>query len=156
RVGRANAVNNGSNFFKKSLVGLVALTLTLSFLTGHLLGGKARAQQIAGHLLGDNFAESPIGGRKHLPRHKIAPDLDTNIEISAKKNSSEELQRVIIQLSDSAPDINEFEGRGTVAGKLSVSGGMLRKSFRSMGMVSAELPLSRIRDLENDPEIEYI
>jgi len=94
-------VNNGSNFFKKSIVGILVFGLLGSVLSGHLLGGKARAQSIAGHLLGDNVKGQPGRHKGNGPadgddrRGKIAPDLQSRMEVAGQKSSSEDRKSVV-------------------------------------------------------------
>src|SRR5207244_2816011 len=57
--------------------------------------------------------------------------------------------RVLVQLSDLAPSIG-------MRSKLSRMGGRIERTYNSFGLVSVELPLSRIRELGADSDIAYL
>ena len=110
------------------------------------------------------------------PKRKIAPDLEEKTEEVFHKMRSDEVQRVIIQLksetrlNESLGDLstkerdemfaNEVKSNrnkgGIIIAGLTAAGGRVSKTYNNLGLVSAELPLSQIRDLANSDYIEYI
>jgi len=144
-------LKNANKFLKKSMVALLVFCSIAAGTTGHLLGDNAQAQSI--DLLRATERDIvDVDGE----RGKIAPDLEESMKVAQELNSPDELQRVIIQLSDSAPDMRDAVSREVMSVKMIGTGGRYRKSYKNLGLVSAELPLSRIRELEADPDIAYI
>jgi subtilisin family serine protease len=78
---------------------------------------------------------------------KVAPDLDA----AMKKVGNDSLPqgRVIIQPSPTAP-------RNAISAKLASLGGRVRQTYRNLNLISAELPLSRVRELEADAAVAWI
>lgn len=78
---------------------------------------------------------------------KVAPDLDA----AMKKVGNDSLPnwRVIIQPSLTAP-------RNAISAKLASLGGRVRQTYRHLDLISAELPLSRVRDLEAEAAVAWI
>ena len=111
------------------------------------------------------------------PQSKIAPDLQekTNELMNGVRN--DELQKVIIQLK-SETGFNEMSGNnssesdqkqlfarevssnkakaGILMTDLMATGGKIKKSYNNLGLVSAELPLSKIRELLENENVAYI
>ena len=110
-------------------------------------------------------------------RSKIAPDLAEKTDELDFGSRREEMQRVIIEMK-SETSLNEMIGDASDQGgrdvlfaqdvranrakadvlkvSLGAFGGKLNKSFNNLGMVSAELPLSKIRELAQDENVAYI
>ena len=108
---------------------------------------------------------------------KIAPDLNETIESKLYTFERDAMQKVIIQLR-SATQLNEsFDDSLDAAGKQQLFAeefrankahsaemrtklinvqGRLNKSFNNLGLVAAELPLSKIRELMQDESVAYI
>jgi subtilisin family serine protease len=100
-------------------------------------------------------------------RHKIAPDLDQSVDAVSYRGGRDKTQRVIIQLKDNKglqkSGILIADSAGILLGdaaqlqnKLARYNGKVNNIFRSLGMISAEVPLSRIREMEYDDEIAYV
>ena len=110
------------------------------------------------------------------PKSKLAPDLEEKAGDVYQGMRSDETQRVIIQLK-SETRLNEILGnlnaadrdaafvseirankdkKGIIISDLARSGGRLKKAYYNLGLVSAELPLSKIRELSESENIAYI
>lgn len=110
-------------------------------------------------------------------KHKIAPDLEEKVDNLFYGLRGDETQKVIIQLkSDSVLDdsfsdalsatekeeiIKEDTEKAKVNGGILMTdlaqvGGRLKKGYYNLGLVSAELPLSKIRALAQSETVEYI
>ncbi|MGH9933139.1 MAG: S8 family serine peptidase, partial [Pyrinomonadaceae bacterium] len=95
-------------------------------------------------------------------RPKMARDLENEVE--SLKGRPDRMRRVIIQLSDKKAGGNQVKGimltdstaRAQLQEKLARHNGQLGKTFNTMGLITAALPLSRIRELEYDDDIAYI
>ena len=61
-----------------------------------------------------------------------------------------------ILMGDKSEPTSDAEAQEDVKFKLGTLGGKSKKTFSKMNMMSAELPLSKIRELANDENIEYI
>src|SRR5438105_2641353 len=85
----------------------------------------------------------------HKIKHrKIAADLNDRIEHTGGV-AAERQQRVIVRLDDLAPRI-------AAPAKIARLNGGIRRVYNSFGLFSVELPLSRIRELAADDDIDYI
>lgn len=102
-------------------------------------------------------------------RPKIAADLEANVDGVSSGRQRDKISRVIIQLMDSRPkdtgiisadskDIMMAASaiRAELQTKMVSYNGTLRNNFTNLGLISAEMPLSRIRDLEYDDEVVYV
>ena len=105
-------------------------------------------------------------------RPKIARDLEDDVE--SANDQPDQMRRVIIQLSEKKAGTSQAKGilltdaartgilltdaaaRSQLQEKLARHNGQLDKTFNTMGLITAELPLSRIRELEYDDDIAYI
>lgn len=117
--------------------------------------------------------EKPVPAAKY----KIAPDLEERTNDVMFGLQADETQKVIIQLKSATPlnamfgnSLNEADQKellkqeaenneslvGILLTDLTATGGTLKKSFKHLGLVSAELPLSKIRQLSQSENIEYI
>ena len=112
-----------------------------------------------------------------VAKSKIAPDLEQKADDLLYGRQSDEMQRVIIQLKSETP-LNELYGNamssaerkqmfalevssnkekaGILISDLSRVNGILRKSYNNLGLISAELPLSQIRELLQSDNVAYI
>ncbi|MBK8150433.1 MAG: S8 family peptidase [Acidobacteria bacterium] len=126
---------------------------------------------------------TPFSDEKQVPTEtraslgKVAPDLDEKAESFAAGFQGEETERVIIRLkSDTglngmfgnslsygeqrrifAREIrNNQERSGILLSDLINIGGEIKKSYNSLGLVSAEMPLSRVRQIAESDNVEYI
>src|SRR5438552_9952777 len=97
---------------------------------------------------GQPLSDSKASAKQAKP-HKIAHDLDELIDGEDSAPGTNNLHRVIIQPG-------EFTSPASVADKLAKHGGHAKNHFQALNLVSAELPLSRIRQLADDDEIDYI
>ena len=111
------------------------------------------------------------------PQSKIAPDLAEKADEQNFGFRADETQSVIIQLKP-ATEINNFLGEEvsqdvkgqmlkvevranksralSVKSKLQGLNGLFKKSFNNLGLVSAELPLSKITELAQSENVEFI
>src|SRR5687768_5694562 len=101
---------------------------------------------------------------------KIAPDLEESISEAMNLTAEGETRRVIIQMKEIEADhlTQEYdsgdsphifitsERRSMIREKLRHFQGRLKKTFKSLGLISAELPVSRIKELAMDDDIAYI
>lgn len=120
-------------------------------------------------------AQSLINGNEDKPKvktvptnsannSKIAPDLQENVDELFFESRPDQTQKVIIKYKDQADSevvnngiiLSDLATQNKINTKLGVLGGRSKKSFSKMGMISAELPLSKIRQLSEDENIEYI
>ncbi len=112
-----------------------------------------------------------------VQQNKIAPDLELRIDDLSKGFRADESQPVIIQLKN-ATEINNSHGDEfsqdvkeqmiaeevqanksralTVKSKLRGMNGRYKKSFAHLGLVTADLPLSKVRELIEDEDVAYI
>lgn len=109
--------------------------------------------------------------------HKISPDLDEKSNEQFYGLRGDETQKVIIRLKSetnlseiNADSLNpseqkrvfaaEFAGNksktGILMSELQTVGGRIKKSFNNLGLVSAELPLSQIRELVKSENVAYV
>jgi serine protease AprX len=108
-------------------------------------------------------------------RRKMARDLEDDVD--SVKGRPDQMRRVIIQLreknekkagtsqangillTDAARTgilLTDAAATGQLQEKLARYDGRLNKTFKTMGLITAQLPLSRIRELEYDDDIAYI
>ena len=135
------------------------------------LRSKASSQQPAD--LEQNLAkpqDESQGGNSW--RSKLAADLQQRVDVVTTGRGRDKMSKVIIQLKDKAPRGQNIKGimvtdiKRTMLGDSSVRAdlqtkferlnGRLKNTFNTMGLISAEMPLSRIRDLEYDDDIAYV
>ena len=110
-------------------------------------------------------------------KNKIAPDLEEKTNDLSFGFRADEMQRVIIQLKSETP-LNEMFGnnlsqadqtrmlKDEVRSNLQKSGillsdlvrinGRVKKTFNNLGLMSAELPLSKVRELSQNENVAYI
>ena len=81
-------------------------------------------------------------------RRKVAADLDARL---AGLNGAEAWQNVPVIISPVSA-----AARKAVTGKVKSLGGSVRRTYKSFELISAELPLVRIRELEADASVNYI
>jgi len=121
--------------------------------------------------------EQPDQVMPAVSRSKIAPDLEQKADDLLYGRQADQMQRVIIQLKSETP-LNEMFGNsmseaeqkemfaqeassnrektGILISDLSRVNGSLKKSYNNLGLVSAELPLSQIRELMQSDNVAYI
>src|SRR5438128_97642 len=112
------------------------------------------------------------------PQSKIAPDLEQSLDEAFQTRHGNRKQRIIIQLRgaasvdqvDEVSSTNQqmrdemFAGEEranamrapVMRAKIESLQGRYERSLNRLGLISAVLPLSKIRELENDPEVAYI
>lgn len=110
-------------------------------------------------------------------KKKISPDLEERTNELMFGLRPDTVQKVIIQLKSATP-LNEMFGNsldektrqeliekevennqsftGILLTDLTASGGTLKKAFHRLGLVSAELPLSQIKELIKSENVEYV
>jgi subtilisin family serine protease len=114
---------------------------------------------------------------ENIPQHKIAPDLEESVDNLMSGFNPDQIQRVIIQLKSSTPLNNMFgndlpdetkkdlfiqeiqsnkQKAGVLLTDLAQMNGRMKKTFNNLGLVSAELPLSKVRELAENENVEYI
>ena len=114
--------------------------------------------------------EESRGGKSW--RSKLAADLEQSVDVVTSGRGRDKMSQVIIQLKDKASAGQNIKGimvtdmKRTMLGDPSVRAdlqtkferlnGNLKNTFNTMGLISAEVPLSRIRDLEYDEDIAYV
>ena len=104
-------------------------------------------------------------------RRKISPDLERSADMATTNRRFDKTARVIIRLSDNKLSVQSSGGnmrassrgimvndsvRAEFATKLASHSGKVKEMYSNVGLVSAELPLSRIRELEYDNDVAYI
>ena len=105
-------------------------------------------------------------------QRKLAADLEKSVDDVSVGHKGDKMSRVIIQLKDKAPAGRSIKGimvtdlkrsmladpsvRADLQSKFSRLNGNLKDTYNTMGMISAEMPLSRVRDLEYDEDIAYV
>src|SRR6266571_1571765 len=112
-------------------------------------------------------------------RPKIAPDLEESIEqVATGEQQSDKKQRVIIQLRSTAAlddteavesvdqqmrdemfagEVRANEMRAPVMrAKIESLKGRFARSLNQLGLVIADLPISKVRELGDDPDVAYI
>lgn len=113
----------------------------------------------------------------HNAPYKIAPDLEEKTDEVFHNLRGDETQRVIIQLKSEASlnlitsdTISDADQKETFAGEavknkektetlindLAQVGGKVKKSLNNLGLVSAELPLSKVRELVKSDTVAYV
>ncbi len=114
---------------------------------------------------------------KAAPQSKIAPDLEEKADELFYQGGKDVLQKVIIKLKSETPldeltvsAMNETDRiqmfaeeahnnktkAGMLVSDLAAVSGTIKKSYNNVGLVSAELPLSRIKELVYSDTVEYI
>lgn len=110
-------------------------------------------------------------------KNKISPDLEEKADEAFNGMRSDGLQRVIIQLK-SETSLNDMNGNdlsevdqkelfdreiqankekaGILVTDMPRFGGSVKKSFNRLGLLTAELPLSKIRELSESETVAYI
>ena len=153
-------------------------TLTLLALSMQMFSFTVFAQS----LVNDTRAEKVLEINQDepadfAPNSKIAPDLQESVDGLANGFRADETQKVIIQLKPST-ELNEMFGndlseadkkslfdeekRGNrqkaakVGNALASMNGRMKKSFENLGLVSAELPLSKVQEIAGKDEVEFI
>jgi serine protease AprX len=110
------------------------------------------------------------------PDAKLSPDMLEAVEGHSARSGSDPMTRVIIQVKP-ATDLNQLSGevpakraiemiaveakevKMKAAGlrdTLSTMRGAVKKAFNNIGMVSAELPLSKVKELAASADVAYI
>ena len=85
-----------------------------------------------------------------IARKKVAADLDKEVvQVQNDSVAGRQMRRILVQPKASASD-------NTVPNKLTSLGGKIRQAYKSFRLLSAELPLDKVRDLEVDSNVEYI
>ncbi|HEY0430346.1 MAG TPA: S8 family serine peptidase, partial [Pyrinomonadaceae bacterium] len=105
-------------------------------------------------------------------RPKLAADLEKSVDDVNVRRGRDKMSRVIIQLKDKAPVGKNLKGsmvtdlkrsmladpsvQADLQSKFARLNGNLKSTYNTMGMISAEMPLSRVRDLEYDEDVAYV
>ena len=90
------------------------------------------------------------GNRREKPgHHKLAKDLDDSIDKQEGKLSSLRTQAVILQLDNSVPEVTAKDG-------IELMGGRMKKFHNRIGLVTADVPLRRLRELSANTNIVHI
>lgn len=97
-------------------------------------------------------------------QRKVAPDLDAAIEAAFRDGAADARQRVLVQLSEAK--LQELQANGVSLADTAVlqelrvkfadREGRVKRRYAQMGLVVVELPLVRVRELEDDPDIAYL
>lgn len=119
----------------------------------------------------NNLKEQSIDQRQNIDKkqtveikNKLAPDLEKEVDDTLYSYKGEKMQRVIIKINDEK--ISQLNDRGlNLSGKSAKQEmsfkfqnlqGRFEKGFDNLGLVIAELPLNKIKELSADGDIEYI
>ena len=152
--------------FKQFFATFALLAMSVQMFSFSIFGQSLRSEKSEDVSPMDSAAQS-----------KIAPDLQETVNDLANGFRADETQKVIIQLKP-ATELNDFYGDEvsedmkkwmfaeevkankaralSVKSKLQDLNGQLKKSFSNLGLVSAELPLSRIQELIANEDVAYI
>lgn len=97
-------------------------------------------------------------------QRKVAPDLDDAIEMAFRNGPADLRQRILIQLSEAK--LQQFTENGVtladptvlqeLRAKFADREGRVKRRYAQMGLVVVEMPLVRVRELEDDPDIAYL
>lgn len=153
-------------------------TLLLSAMSTQMFSFGVNAQYRG---VSEKFTDSAVVEAAGLPElspaSKIAPDLKEKTNELDFGSRGDELQKVIIQLKSDAPlnkmsgsDLSETDRNrlltdevrdnrartGILISGLTALRGRIKKSFNNLGLVSAELPLSKVRELSESENVAYI
>lgn len=112
------------------------------------------------------------------PQSRLAPDLEEDLRASALSGKTGKLRSVIIKLRGATPldaaGVTEamtreqrdeiFAGDArtnrlrapAMRARIESLNGRFKKSLNQLGLIIAEVPLSKLRELESDPEVAYI
>lgn len=114
---------------------------------------------------------------EQIAKSKLSPDLEEKTDENFYGLRGEETQKVLIQLKSDTPlnilqtnDLSESDQKqmfareivgnkvksGILMGDLAATGGRVKKSYNNLGLVSAELPLSKIRELSENENVAYV
>ena len=116
--------------------------------------GNARAQA----------DKSATPAQNQVARRKVAPDLAEAMVTADVQGSGTERQSVILQISDeklrsmesSGAQLDGAKGKAEWGAKMAGYGGLVRRRLGNLGLLTVELPLAKIRELENDPSVAYL
>ena len=155
---------------------LVAFCLQIFSFTATAQFAKDRS---ADRKVNETLSDEASAGRitNQNAKHKIAPDLEEKTDSSYHNLRDDETQKVIIQLKSETP-LNKMLGNSLSEAEqeqmfvqearknkakaevlltdLARVGGRFKKSFNNLGLVSAELPLSKVRQLVESETVEYV
>lgn len=156
----------------------IALLLIAPLLSVQALPSRATAEKKYERATAPFRLDERQNGDLDSPQSKLAPDLQESVEEVAVRGHADKKQRVIIQLRSATPlndgdeadsvtqqirdemiegDARANEMRAPVMrAKIERLQGRFGRSLNRLGLISAVLPLSKIRELENDPEVAYI
>lgn len=164
---------NGNNL-KPTFAALVVLALCWQMLAFDIAAQKMPNREAS--------AEMPASAKQNQPQEafrqsKIAPDLEEKTGDLAYGRVADKTQKVIIQLKSEtgldemlSDDVSEAARAEMAAvevrsnkeravrlnSELYIKGGRINKSFNRVGLVAAELPLSKVRELAVNEDVAYI
>ena len=163
--------------FKQTFATLILLAISIQMLPLSIFGQSLKNVRTSSAKLEEVQDDGPNIQPEPVLHAKIAPDLQESFDDLARGFKHDETQKVIIQLRPST-EINNFLGdevpqdmkdqmfdeevkanksRGlSVQSKLQGLHGQFKKSFSRLGLVSAELPLSKVRELTEDEDVAYV
>ena len=125
----------------------------------------------------DPFGTEPLAEDSlNATQSKIAPDLEESANEAFHPKRPDAMQKVIIQLksetnlNDMAGDLSDTERTAVFAREVQASrekkgiivtdlvqvGGRFKKAYNNVGLVSAELPLSKINELVKSDVVAYV
>lgn len=128
-----------------AIKGLISLLILVSVLPGPFLTSAV----FAGGVQSSNSGSSSQSKVKRSHDHKIAPDLDEEVAEYGKTKNADHVKHVILEFNDAVDPTS-------LAGKLARLNGHVKDVHGSLRLASADLPLSRIHDLQADAEIAYV
>ena len=103
-------------------------------------------------------------GQNQASRRKVAPDLAETMEAADVQGGSAEHRSVILQISEeklrsmesSGAQLDGVKSKAEWSAKIAGYGGTVRRRHGNLGLLTVELPLAKIRELENDPSVAYL
>ena len=173
-----NNFKNPATYLKQFGTGflLAAFCLPTFSLTATAQFGKNRAADKSDTAIAAD-EKSDRKPTDQIARRTIAPDLEAQTDEVFYHLRGDATQKVIIQLKSETPldqmpgdapsEADQDRQMAQEVGKNKAQAGMLtndltrlrgrfKQSFDHLGLVSAELPLSKIRELAQSEEVEYI
>ncbi len=161
--------------FKQTFATLVLFALSIQMVSFSVFAQSFRKDQSEDISVAND--SNPDVQEDFAPKKKISPDLEEKADQAFYGVVADRMERVIIQLKSetglndmAGNDLNENEQKdllalevqknreksGILVTDLVAVGGRKKKSLNRLGLMSAELPLSKIRQLSDSDEVAYI
>ena len=165
-------MNMKQNRFHVPVTALIAFAIFLQVFTFSLNAQQKDSGKISDPFTTETLADDII----NTSQSKIAPDLEEKTNDVFHGMRSDSTESVIIQLKP-ATRLNESLGelsdaerdemfalevqsnkekKGIIINDIAEMGGRAKKSYNNLGLISADLPLSKVRELIANDEVAYI